>query len=315
MSQKKQFIILYRGLNKRGTSPFVNLQLDDAYATFLDRAPEHGLLGSIVQADWYKNGTFTRSWIRHNGAWKVTKQRLKPKLIMDKAALNYDDLEFKMELPGMGITINPWGFDVIASDKLMTSATFSDIVTPTYLVRNVASLKKALKHIKSKEVVIKPRLGSGGKGVQIVKKSKVEEVDFDELSIVQPFVDTSGGVPGVYKGIHDFRVVFVGDKPVVSYIRTPAPGTRLCNISQGGGVIMVPLSKMPKSLKPLIKSALSTLKIFPYKAFSLDFFFDEKRKPHLVEVNTKPIMAFPPEFRKTQDRMHEAYLKYFASLV
>lgn len=309
------FSILYYDLPKRGSSPFVNVELDSAYASFLERAPEHGLTANIVQKSWYKNGRFTRAWERRNGAWRAVRNPIQPQLIMDKEALDYDDLDFKMDLPVLGITINPWGFDVIASDKLMTSATFSDIVTPTYLVRNIASLKKALKHIDAKEVVIKPRLGSGGKGIQIVKKSKIDEVDFDELSIVQPFVDTSGGVPGVYKGIHDFRVVFVGDKPMVSYIRTPAPGTRLCNISQGGGVIMVPLSKMPKSLKPLIKSALNTLKIFPYKAFSLDFFFDEKKRPHLVEVNTKPIMAFPPEFKKTQDRMHEAYLKYFASLV
>jgi hypothetical protein len=315
MAQKTHFTILYGGLKRRGSQPFSDIELDDAYASFLDLAPEYGLTASIVQRKWYTKGGFDRSWIRKKGQWQLSEKRLKPKLIMDKEALGYDELNLKMELPRMGLTINPWGFDLIASDKLLTSATFHKIVTPTYLVRDLASLKQAVTQIGTKEVVIKPRLGSGGKGIQIVRKSKIQDVQCSELSIVQPFVDTSAGIPGLYKGIHDYRVVFVGNKPVVSYIRTPAPGTRLCNISQGGGVIMVPISKMPKSLKPLIKSALSTLSIFPYKAFSLDFFFDHKKKPHLVEVNTKPIMAFPAGFRKTQDRMHHAYLKYFASLV
>jgi glutathione synthase/RimK-type ligase-like ATP-grasp enzyme len=313
---KKLITIIYPDSDWARTMPGMEASQRRGYEDFFTlAAEEYGITVTRASQSWYANGVFERAWTFERGRWAKVRRRIRPHLVMDKSTLNYAEIPAKAEINSRFPTINPWELDLLASDKLLTSVAFSEVSPRTFLVTNKADLKQALRQIKGPEVIIKPRLGFGGKGIVICNKTQAAKVKRAPLSIVQPWINTKKGIPGLYKGIHDFRVVFAGEKPIIAYIRTPAPGTKLCNISQGGGVIFVPVSKIPVVLKPALQHILSALRVFPQKVFSVDFFFENGRTPYLVELNTKPIMMFPEEFRADEQKMHVGYLDYFESLM
>ncbi len=287
----------------------------EAYEMMFTMAEEEfGLAPMRFSQQWYRDGAFTKAWAWKKRRWVKLRKKVRPDLIMDKSTLSYESLTHKMEIHRRFLSVNPWELDLLSSDKMLTATTFSELSPETYLVRSSADLRDVLKKLPAGEVVLKPRLGYGGEGVRIISKRKAQQVKVRGLTVVQRFVDTSAGVPGLYKGIHDFRVIYAGDKPFMAYIRTAAPGTKLCNMSLGGGVIFVPVSKIPKVLKPHLSHVVKTFAAFPHKLFSVDFFF-ERGKPRMVELNSKPMVYFPPGHERQTMKMQRAYLKYFASII
>lgn len=315
MSKRKIFAVLFPGNDWSRRHPNMSEDQRRGYEDFFDLARRaYNLLPVRVSKKWFRRTHFDRFWTWQNGAWQKIKRPIRPDIILDKTLFTYGDVQRKVAIGNQFLTVNPWELDMIASDKLLTNITFAPLTPPTFLIKKSADIPAALAKIQTKKIVLKPRLGFGGKGIQIMPRAQARKIQPHHLMLAQPLIATDQGIPGLYRGVHDFRIIFAGDKPMIAYIRTPAPGTLLCNISQGGGVIFVPTSKIPTALKPAWQYILDTLKIFPYKIFSVDFFFG-KGRPYLVELNTKPIMYFPPAFKKEQTKMHHAYLRYLTSLL
>ncbi|PIW36697.1 MAG: hypothetical protein COW24_03995 [Candidatus Kerfeldbacteria bacterium CG15_BIG_FIL_POST_REV_8_21_14_020_45_12] len=317
MAKRKIFGVMYPGSDWNQPLPFSDKKSDqrEAYESFFTLArDEYGMEPVRFSQQWYKDGSFTRAWGWKGGRWIKLRKPILPDVIMDKSTLSYATLTKKMEINERFHVVNAWELDLISSDKMLTATSFADFTPETFLVRTKTDLHEALKKIPSAEVVMKPRLGYGGDGVQIISKQKARQVNISGLTIVQRFVDTQGGVPGLYRGIHDFRIIFAGDKPIISYIRTAAPGTKLCNMSLGGGVIFVPISKIPKVLKPYVQRVLRSFAVYPDKLFSVDFFF-ERGRPYLVEINSKPMIYFPPGHEKQTAQMQRSYMEYFSKLL
>jgi glutathione synthase/RimK-type ligase-like ATP-grasp enzyme len=306
--------ILYSGNDWKKGIPFSDTAQRAAYEAFFTEAKEYSFLPIRVCVDWFQKGVFTRYWI-FDGTWRKVAQPISPTIILDKSVSDYTTIAQKQRIAAETLFINPWEFDVLASDKLLTHIAFPTITPPTKLVRNRKDLRESLASIRSKELVLKPRLGHGGEGIHIVTHQQAKQMTIDSLTIVQPLIDTEKGIPGLYRGIHDLRVLFAGKQIVASYIRTPAPGTKLCNISRGGGVIEVPRKKLPKTLRPLLTQISTALSVFPYTLYSADFFYEKGKTPLLIELNTKPIIAFPKQYTDLQTGIHQIYLKYLASVI
>lgn len=313
---KRILAITYSGNDWHRKQPFPDALQRASYEAFSRLASEYGFRVIRTSVSWFSRGAFSRYWEyeEKSSSWKKVRATVKPALIFDKATLDYAELHTKQHIAASFFTVNDWELDLLASDKLLTNTLFSEFVPPTVLVRTTADLKRAVADMQGKELVLKPRLGHGGKGIRMLSRSRMAKERVKELSILQPVIDTSAGIPGLYKGIHDVRVIFTGETPATAYIRTPAPGTKLCNISQGGGVRFISVNALPKQLRPVLQAVLKRLAIFSYKIFSADFFFDPEGTPQLIELNTKPIMYFPEGFEAERERMHRAYLDYFQSI-
>ena len=93
-------------------------------------------------------------------------------------------------------------------------------------------------------VVLKPLSESGGKNVRIAKKrSAFPKIKIGQDYIVQEFIDSSKGIPGLTEGAHDLRVVLVNEKIIYSHIRKPKTNCLLANVALGGTISPVPSKK------------------------------------------------------------------------
>lgn len=310
------FTLLYSQVRSRGKHPFTDDKLADTYERFFQLAREYGFDSRCAPLRWYDGKKITQYWEYTKEGWQVQKKSYTPEIVLDKTSFSYQDISKKEQLHAKAIVVNPWELDMLASDKLLTAAAFADISPKTILVSRQEDLHAAIKQLETKTVVLKPRTASGGEGIQILSKAKARKIEFVQPMIVQEHIDSSKGIPKLYKGIHDYRIIYAGEKPIMTYIRIPAKGTVLCNFAQGATAKFIPVKNIPKKLEPLIQAILERLRVFPNKIFSMDFFFGENGKPRLIELNTKPTMTlYYKEYRTHEDRLHKSYLKYLATLV
>ncbi len=313
---KEQIIgFIYNDSDWERTVPFQKPAMRESYERMYDRAVQkYGMRIYRMSKEWYKDGAFHRAWTWKDGKWIKVRQRIKADIYYDKMSTTYQSMSFQQQFYQENRVVNAPEFDLVASDKLLTYLACGDIMTKTYVVNSTVDLKNALAKISTKKAVLKPRLGYGGAGIQITSKAQLLKKRVSGSYIVQPYVDTSGGVPGLFKGTHDFRVILANDKPVMAYIRTPAPGTELCNISLGGGICFVPVSKMPKTVKPLLRRMSEAFAVFPQKFYGADFYF-QNGKPQLVEINTKPNMVYFLDNLQQEAKMHDNVLSYMQSII
>jgi D-alanine-D-alanine ligase-like ATP-grasp enzyme len=85
----------------------------------------------------------------------------------------------------------------------------------------------------------------------------------------------------------------------------------LANLAQGGTMAIVPLHKLSKNLKPIIKRATDIFSVYGSNIYTVDVMFDEKRKPWIVELNSMPGMYFEPGQEKTRKYFYKELLKVF----
>ncbi|MFH1425892.1 MAG: hypothetical protein ABIG66_00450 [Candidatus Kerfeldbacteria bacterium] len=313
--RKKIFGMLYSDADWHKAVPFENREMRESYERLYQRASDHyGMEAYRMSMHWYKDGYFDRAWAWNGSKWVKVRKRIKADVYYDKISMRYDRIGFKQEFEKKNLMINPMELDLLASDKLLSSVMFYDIMPDTYRVSSRAELLEGLAKIKTRKAVLKPRMGYGGAGIIIESKAKMKHRRPNAPCILQPHIDTSAGIPGLFNDTHDLRVNVAGDKPVMTYIRTVAPGTELCNISQGGGICFLPVSKIPQSVKPLLKRVSDALAIFPYKFYGADFFF-QNGKPYMVELNTKPNMVYFTNNLKEEQRMHDVVLTYVHSIM
>jgi glutathione synthase/RimK-type ligase-like ATP-grasp enzyme len=293
----KQVVFVHGGDVMKRKVP-VNPKNSEAYQLLFTMAKERGLRMSWSSHKYFQNERFKKHVYFDGKKWKkVRTKSIKPNYIFEKSIFRYSSIPIKEEMAAAVPYLNPIAMQVIASDKMLTHLSFPDVVLPTYRVKNKRHIINALRHIKSRRVVLKPSRGAGGAGVQIVTREKAKSMRLDGPHVMQPFVDSSAGVPGLYKGIHDFRLLFLGNKLFHAFIRTCAPGTLLCNVTQGGTRIVVPLQKVPKELKQIAKGFQSTFGQFENTFYSVDFVYG-KEGPKVIEINTTSGLDNAPGYDK-----------------
>ena len=261
----------------------------------------------------YEKHIFKYAWIYKggNGNW-VKVKNIRPDLIYDKTKARLE-VYYKKELIGEHYPfINKLDLTRIIDDKFITGIIFSRWSKKNWLIKNKEELKNILRNLKSEKVVIKPLIESGGKGVQIYdKKEALAKVKIKKENIAQEFIDSSFGVPGISHKMHDLRAVFVNNKMVYSYIREPKEGSYLANLAQGGTLKIVPKSKLPKSIFPIISYINKTFETFNPRIYSIDFMFDKKGRPWIVELNSMPGLYFTPAEKPSMVKMYKELLDVF----
>ena len=315
LSAKKNIMILFGKSNWKKAQPFSNKDYQYSYEYFYDLCLKNNIQMYRASYEWYdyKNHIFKHAWIFEGkgGKWKKVSD-IKPDLVYDKTKARME-VYYKKELIGEKYPfINDLNFTQLIDDKLIVSLLFPEWSKKNWVIKNKEDLKKFLPFIKTKLVVLKPVLESGGKGIQILKKEEaLKKAVIDRPYLLQEFIDSSRGVPGVSTNTHDLRLVFINDTIIYSYIREPKKGSYLANLAQGGSLMIVPKNKLPKSLAPIIKYANELFKTFNPRVYSIDFMFDEKKRPWIVELNSMPGLFFTPEEKPYMIEMYKELLKVF----
>ncbi len=308
-------MILFGKSDWRKAKPFANKDYQYSYEYFYTLCKKQGIQMYRASYQWYdyQKHLFKYAWVYEGkGAnWKKV-YNIKPDLVYDKTKAS-SEVYLKKELIEEHYPfINDLNFTKLIDDKFVTGLLFEKWSKKNWLVKNNADIFLAMKNIHSQKFVLKPLSESGGKGIYILDKNKAVTLPkINSPYILQEFIDSSKGVPGVSSHMHDLRLVCVNDKIIYSYIREPRKGSYLANLAQGGSLIIVPIKKLPSSLLPIIKKANEIFATFSPRIYSIDFMFDEKKKPWVVELNSMPGLYFTPEEKPYMIEMYNNLLQVF----
>lgn len=311
----KKVLILFGKSDWKKAKPFSNKDYQYSYEYFYSLCRENGIQMYRASYEWYdyEKNIFKHAWIfeGEGGNWKKVDD-IKPDLIYDKTKARMETY-YKKELIGEHYPlINDQIFTRLIDDKLTTSLIFDQWSKKSWIINSKEDLELVLPKISSEKIVLKPLCESGGKGIEVLNKGEaLKKTDIQKNYIVQEFIDSSGGVPGVSQNMHDLRLVFVNDKIIYSYIREPKEGSYLANLAQGGKLIIVPKEKLPESINPIVEKANEAFITFDPRIFSLDLMFDENGKPWIVELNSMPGLYFTPEEKPYMAEMYQELLKVF----
>lgn len=310
----KNVLILFGKSNWEKSHPFNNEEYRYSYEFFYTLCKKEGIQMYRASYEWYdyKRHVFKHAWVYEGeGAqWKRV-DNITPDLIYDKTK-GRPEVFYKKEIVGTHYTfVNDLRFTQIIDDKFLSSLLFQEWSKKSVIVRNQEELKKNIPKITTKKVVLKPISESGGKGIQIFEKDTASSIKFSGEHIIQDFIDSSGGVPGISSGAHDFRLVIVNDDIVYAYIREPKEGSFLANLAQGGSLKIVRNENIPASVYPLVEHAHSIFASFHPKIYTIDIMFDLDQRPWIVELNSMPGLYFTPEEKPSMEKMYHTLLEVF----
>lgn len=311
----KKVLILFGKSNWRKSRPFENKDYQYSYEYFYSLCKKNGIRMYRASYEWYDydKNIFKHAWIYEdkNAQWSRV-SNVRPDLIFDKTKARLE-IYYKKELISKKYSfINNLEFTQIIDNKFLNALLFEKWSKRSWLANSKEELKTILPKIKTSRVVLKPLAESGGKDVLILnKKDALSRFRNGKVWLVQEFIDSSRGIPGFSHGPHDLRLVFVNDKLIYALMREPAKGKLLANLAQGGSLAIVPLEKIPGSVRPIIRQAGQILETFNPRIFSVDLMFDEKKKPWVVELNSMPGLFFTPEEKPYMTEMYREMLKVF----
>lgn len=197
-----------------------------------------------------------------------------------------DDLDFD---DGTTVVNDPQ-FHHFCNDKPATYRLFEDVSPRSVIVRSEKELPAALKKIPGERVVAKPAEGAGGKGVVIGSRDDILAAAHAYPLILQEFIDTSGGIPGIIAGFHDLRFIIVAGILAVICVKTPKHGALVSNFTQGGTMTILDRGQVPLDAWEMVEQIDGRLDHFPSRFYSVDVGRRTDGEWTLIELNSPPGM-------------------------
>lgn len=186
-------------------------------------------------------------------------------------------------------TLNTLAFKKLANSKDQTYELLREYMPKTFPISSEEDFKAALKQFKPTEMaVFKPVDSFGGKGVLIANAQDLSPSLLvpDKKFVLQKFVDTSKGVPGIISGHHDLRIIIINDTPIMLQAREPRPGELRANLSQGGNCYEFPYEKSPLAIQAIVNAVHPMIDAaFSSPFYSIDFGVDSEGVPYIFEIN------------------------------
>lgn len=263
--------------------PFNESYYVTAYRELAEKIAEKGARLVIVRAmESYKgNGVFSGYWVFGNGEFTRINEDIKPDLVYNKGHFIFRDDD---SLPIM----NHRELDGICLDKRKTFAAFSEHCPLTKEVHSKEEALDFLEKVSTAFAVAKPIDGEEGKGVIIMRKNELADHIPSYPYLMQEFVDTSGGVPGITDGMHDLRLTLINGDVGNSFLRIPAKGKMVSNLAQGGSKQEVPVDLIPSECLSLAATIDERFKKYGKRVYSVDMGRDVSGKWFIIELNSQP---------------------------
>ncbi len=296
-NKKPAVAILFTSTAKaKGTKPFKTRNSGRVWTIFSRKARKYGLNVFLAHHREYKDGKLVKCWHKENKKWKIVKDQ-PIDIIYSRFAgsiyrqnkVNKKALKFKLDMAKNVTMINHPILDDFCWDKRVVSETFPQYTPKTFVVNTLHGLKIVLSKIKTKKIILKPRYGTLGKKVLVVDREKLPK-KIEKNTLVQEFIDTSKGIKGITKGVHDMRVIMINGKIDHIHVRTPKDGLLKANVALGGSKKFVDKKKVPRKAKIISKKVDKLFKGLYPRVFSVDFLFNEKGMPYIVECNSQPMI-------------------------
>lgn len=264
--------------------PFDAEEYRESYRDFALLLRSRGARVFVVRGpSCYQGGSAFASGWEYDAAGKLRahKGRIVADVIYNKGHLAADRL---------APVVNDPELDALCTDKRRTAALLPEISPLTCLVQSPADIDTQLATLSTPRVVAKPVDGEGGHGVHIGSKDEVRANITSYPYLLQEYIDTAAGIPGIVEGTHDFRMLCVRGALIQAFVRTPPPGGVLPNVAQGGSTHEVPLERIPASARDVFNMVDARLTGFRDRVYSVDVGFHQGTTWKLFELNSRPAL-------------------------
>lgn len=217
-----------------------------AYHEIIDQLNEKGLYVAVLmgQSSYEGDGRFSKHWVQINNNGKYSFEKRGP-ITVDAV---FDKDHFKDD--GRVLKVNDDRLYNVCWSKERTYEVLGEFHPKSILANDEAELDKALDALPGEKVAVKALTGSSGVGVFVGSKLDAhgEQELLDYPVLVQEFIETSGGVPGITDRRHDVRVVLMNGEPIIATLRTPPDGELKSNIGYGGEHRLLGVDELPSEL-------------------------------------------------------------------
>lgn len=264
---------------------------------------KHGIEVYIVRGNSYLGkGVFSHGWQVRDGQMVAVDKNIKVDLIFNRDDKNTIPAIYDCPI------INHPDLDRICVDKVETALLFPDLSPKTKAINSYPEYAQIIEKWgvgQEEKVVLKKNFLSGGQGIYIKPVKDIPESLYESWDniLLQEFIDSSVGIAGITRGLHDIRVITINGEPVHTFVRIPKVGSFLANIAQGGTEVPLRLSDLPDELLEKVKKINDKLSQYRPSMFASDFVNSEKGFK-LLELNSRPMVCVPslsPETRNYID--------------
>lgn len=268
--------------------PYLGRHFFEAYCWLSDRLKERGIETYVVRGDCYLGeGRFKSGWKLVDLESVEVNEEFAVDLIFNR--------DSKQTIPDIRDCrlLNDPDFDQLCVDKLETFKVFKEYSPRTGILADFAEYQSLVDGFVDQAddlIVLKRNFDCGGHGIYIKPANEVAEDLYDDWSgiIIQEFLDSSMGIPGLVEGMHDLRVNVVNGEPKIAFLRMPAEGKYLANLSQGGSSLELELDQVPEAVMELVDGVSDYVgQHYGSHLFSADFMNSQKGYK-LIEINSRP---------------------------
>ncbi len=207
-------------------------------------------------------------------------------------------------------TLNSRSFKLLCNNKNATKKLLGDFMPKSFAIQNNAELRLALQEWNKEALaVLKPAKGMQGEGIVIDTPERLLEIPLDPATeyVLQEFVDTSMGIPGITEGHHDLRIVIVHGNIVLAHVRNPKEGSLLANVARGGSIREVSPHDIPLSIRQATEKIQALIDpLYDRPLYSIDFGIQGGEFPFVFELNDQ--IGFPRDTMIQKDLFIEGIL-------
>lgn len=285
MEKRTPILGFFRERNNTEEFKFKAPFYQQAYHELLEMLEQRGIYVAVLmgQSSYLGQGRFAKHWVqvKRDGQWVFEKRGpITPDIVWVKDQFVADD----------ALQINSAQFRQVCSDKNLSYDLLQQFQPRSSVVNNQAELERAVADLPGEMAVVKTPTGNSGLGVFVGLKQDFNYAEFNKPFPlqVQEFIETSGGIPGIVEGRHDFRVVTMNGEAIVATLRTPPQDGFKSNIGYGGFTRLVDVSEIPADLKELVAQIDAKLATISAERFYSADFGLTSQGWRLFEVNAMP---------------------------
>ncbi len=260
-------------------TPFDKEWKNKDYAEYTEMLEDRGLEVVCSEYRGYDSGQMEKAFHFNGDKWQKV-ENIEIDGVYDLFRHDKEKYDVKQAMEDeVGILNHPEVAE-LCQDKLETYEMFSE-----YLPETREASKNNIEFMLENygRAVLKPRFGSSGEGIRILKE--VPDNIPDDM-LVQRFMESDDLPEFNIQGPHDLRILVVSGKPIGAYFRVPDEGL-VSNVALGGRKIYVELDNLPGELFDMVDEVGAELEAYDPTIYTVDFMFSDG-KAWIVELNSQP---------------------------
>ena len=268
-----------------GSKPFIKKMTENTFRLFAEAGNSNNVQVAFTSPSMIEKDHVARFWFYQSG-WKIKKEKRKVQVVYSYLSYNEKNKKIlrSLEKNKSIKLINPFPLMALCYDKAKLSKFIDKGQHPqTFLVHSSKELIVAAKKISSAMVVIKPRFGLRGEGVELYNKKNLPKRVLRN-SIVQEFIE----LKKIKGRSYDLRLMMINSRLDHAYYRIAPKGSFKANCSLGATKKIVDIEKIPGEAWEIAAKIDKKLEVFSPRIYSIDLIRDKLGKYYVLELESMP---------------------------